>query len=251
MRVDLAKIEAFYNSPLGEYVQHYVTPIIKRMILKDGFTPQSCIASAASFPYLSEIKHIKTLSLQAYDEHPSWPEQGKEYYVITKRTHWPSRAEETDLVMLMHDVEFAQDPEIYLREAWRVLKGEGQLILMLPNRAGRWAREGNTPFGLGFPYTLEQIEKLLSSAHFKINNVEHALFSRPYYPQLPVHQFMKVIIEKAGLYCLIQPGVYIISAKKEVFIPISSGLATKAANTAKQALFPSKPKVSSHNKDTI
>ena len=237
MRVNLSKIEKFYTSPLGSYVLKHIGPSINAMLEGAGQRQKACIASAASFPYAEMMTDMRRLSFQAFHDQDKWPEQGEGHFIIAERSHWPYRAEEADFVVLIHDLEFAEDPEVYLREAWRVLKGEGRLIVAVPNRSGKWARFDNTPFGLGYPYTLEQIDKVLTAAHFTIDKVEARLFHAPVIPQSVVGRLLSNLVERVGLYCLLQPGVYIICASKHIYAP-TKGLGATAAEKAKQALFP-------------
>ena len=44
-----------------------------------------------------------------------------------------------------------------LREIWRVMASGGQLLAVVPNRRGLWARMDTTPFGHGRPYSRSQI----------------------------------------------------------------------------------------------
>lgn len=237
MRINLAKIDNFYKSRLGIYVQKQLVSSLSTMLESAGQKSKTCILSAASFPYMHAVDEMKRCTLQAYHDQTIWPEQGQGHYVMTDRTHWPYRAEDADFVVLFHDIEFAEDADVYLREAWRVLKGEGRLIILFPNRSGKWARYDNTPFGLGYPFTLEQMEKLLSSAHFTIDKVERKLFYGPYAPQSLIGRLHRTITEALGLYCLIQPGLYMICASKHIYAP-TRGLGATAAEKAKQALFP-------------
>ena len=46
-------------------------------------------------------------------------------------------------------------------EIWRVLSGNGRLLVIAPNRRGIWARFEHTPFGHGRPYTSSQLYRLL------------------------------------------------------------------------------------------
>ena len=238
MRVNLEKIEKFYTTSVGQYAHNTVLPIIDNFLSGAGETQKTCIASAAAFPYMEQMKNMKRLSLQSFHDQDVWPESGKGHYILADRTHWPYRAEEADFVVLIHDVEFAEDADHYLREAWRVLKGEGRLVIIIPNRSGKWARYDNTPFGLGYPYTLEQMSKLLASAHFAIDRVAPALYHPPTLPESFVGEAYRSIIEKIGGYCLFQSGIYAICASKHIYAPSSKGLGATAAQKAKQALFP-------------
>lgn len=237
MKVNLSKIGSFYKTSLGQYVFQRLSLLLPPLITSAGQKQKTCIASAGAFPYVSAMQDMKRLSLQSFNDQTSWPEQGDGYYILAERSHWPYRAEEADYVLMVHDLEFAEEPEVFLREAWRVLKGEGRLVVVFPNRSGKWARYDNTPFGLGYPYTLEQMDKLLSSAHFSIDKIDRCLFTAPAIPQSLVMGLVYNLLEKIGLYCLLQPGVYVVCASKHIYAP-TRGLGATAAERAKQALFP-------------
>jgi len=237
MKIHLGKIDKFYNSRLGGYVVDSLRPAIAGMIDIPTNNSKTCIISASAFAFINIFKNMKRLSLQAFHAQETWPAEGQGHYVVAERKQWPYRAEEVDYVVMVHDLEFAEDPDQYLREAWRVLKGEGRLVIVFPNRAGKWARFDTTPFGLGYPYTLEQMDKLLSAAHFSIDKVEPRLFHSPVTPETWVGEWGRSFIEKIGLYCLLQPGVYCVCASKHIYAP-TRGLGATTAEKAKQALFP-------------
>ena len=66
-----------------------------------------------------------------------------------------------------------------LREIWRVLKDDGRIIVVAPNRTGLWAHLDHTPFGQGQPYSPGQINRLLASAMFRPERRETALYTPP------------------------------------------------------------------------
>jgi SAM-dependent methyltransferase len=245
MRIHLGKIERFYKSDLGKQAYRAVSSCLQSLLDSAGTKQKTCVASAASFAYMPQLEEMKRLALQVFHEQDSWPIEGKGHYIVADRYHWPYRAEESDFIVMIHDLEFAEEPEQYLREAWRVLKGEGRLIIAFPNRSGKWARYDNTPFGLGYPHTLDQMEKLLAGAHFAIDKIDQCLFHPPANPQSYIGRIWREIIEKVGLYCLFQPGIYVICASKHIYAP-TKGLGATAAAKAKQALFP-KPTTSVNN----
>jgi SAM-dependent methyltransferase len=84
-----------------------------------------------------------------------------------------------DRVILVHGLEAAENARRLLREVWRVLKDDGRLIVVAPNRRGMWAHTESTPFGQGEPYSPGQIGRLLSSAMFRIERRDTALFMPP------------------------------------------------------------------------
>lgn len=238
MKINLLKIEKFYDAELGHYALKTLWPHLYAAVKHTSTKRDTCIASAGAFPYIDLFSDAKRLSLQSFDEQSHWPDKGGGHFVMADRTHWPYRAEEADGVCLIHDIEFANEPEFYLQEAWRVLKGEGQLVLVVPNRSGKWARVDNTPLGKGYPFTLDQIEKLLGKAHFAIDDVSRALFAPPHIPQSPIGRMWQAMREKFGYYCLCEPGVYVIIASKHIYAPPSGLKIADKAKKAKEVLFP-------------
>ena len=73
-----------------------------------------------------------------------------------------------DRVLLVHGLEAAESARRMLRETWRVLKDDGRLLVVAPNRTGMWAYWESTPFGHGQPYSFGQIGRLLAAALFRV-----------------------------------------------------------------------------------
>ena len=84
-----------------------------------------------------------------------------------------------DRVLLVHGLEAAESPRAMLREVWRVLKDDGRLLVVTPNRIGLWAQIESTPFGHGQPYSPGQIGRLLARQMFRVERREFALYVPP------------------------------------------------------------------------
>ena len=84
-----------------------------------------------------------------------------------------------DRILLVHGLEGADNARRLLREVWRVLKDDGRLLVVAPNRRGLWAHLEATPFGQGQPYTPRQIGRLLADALFRVERRDTALFLPP------------------------------------------------------------------------
>jgi SAM-dependent methyltransferase len=72
-----------------------------------------------------------------------------------------------DQAILCHALEFAEPPRTVLRELWRVLAPAGEMVLIVPNRAGLWTHFEATPFGNGRPFGRRQLERLLRDSLFE------------------------------------------------------------------------------------
>jgi ubiquinone/menaquinone biosynthesis C-methylase UbiE len=84
-----------------------------------------------------------------------------------------------DRVLLVHGLEVAENARRLLRETWRVLKDDGRLMIVSPNRAGMWAYWDGTPFGHGQPYSSGQLGRLLANGLFRVERREACLWLPP------------------------------------------------------------------------
>jgi SAM-dependent methyltransferase len=84
-----------------------------------------------------------------------------------------------DRVLLIHGLEGAENARRLLREVWRVLKDDGRLLVVAPNRRGWWAHVETTPFGQGQPYSAGQIGRLLAASLFRVERRDTALYVPP------------------------------------------------------------------------
>ena len=107
-------------------------------------------------------------------------------------------------------------PTALLREIWRVMAAGGQLLAVVPNRRGLWARMDTTPFGHGRPYSRSQITHLLREAWFTPVDWSEAL----YVPPIQRGWFLRSAAawERTGA-TISAPfaGVHIVEATKQVY----------------------------------
>lgn len=84
-----------------------------------------------------------------------------------------------DRVLLVHGLEAAENARRLLREVWRVLRDDGHLLVVAPNRVGLWAHLEATPFGHGQPFSPGQIGRLLADSMFRVERRDGALYLPP------------------------------------------------------------------------
>jgi SAM-dependent methyltransferase len=84
-----------------------------------------------------------------------------------------------DRVLLVHGLEAAENARRLLRETWRVLKDDGRLMVVAPNRTGIWAYSERTPFGHGQPYSFGQLGRLLAASLYRVERRDTALWVPP------------------------------------------------------------------------
>ncbi|MBS7810365.1 methyltransferase domain-containing protein [Roseococcus pinisoli] len=91
-----------------------------------------------------------------------------------------------DGILLVHALETSDAPLGLLRECWRVLRDDGRLMVVVPNRLGAWAHFDHTPFGQGRPYSQGQLARLLEERLFRVTRREAALFMPPFPSRRPL-----------------------------------------------------------------
>jgi SAM-dependent methyltransferase len=124
-----------------------------------------------------------------------------------------------DRVLLVHGLEAAENARRLLREVWRVLKDDGRLLVVAPNRRGMWAYVESTPFGQGEPYSPGQIGRLLVDALFRVERRDSALYLPP--SKLRVVLRSAALCERAGRRVLPHlAGVTLTEAVKDVYAAV-------------------------------
>jgi SAM-dependent methyltransferase len=127
-----------------------------------------------------------------------------------------------DRILLVHGLEAAENARRLLREAWRVLRDDGRLIIVAPNRLGLWAQLERTPFGHGQPYSTGQLTRLLARHLFRVEARDAALFLPPY--GLRLFRAASPAVERAGrAVCPRIAGVAIVEAEKDLFSAMPAG----------------------------
>ncbi|WP_282572307.1 class I SAM-dependent methyltransferase [Roseomonas acroporae] len=153
-----------------------------------------------------------------------------------------------DRVLLVHGLENAENTRRLLREVWRVLRDDGRLMVVAPNRRGLWAHSENTPFGHGQPFTHGQLDQLLARQLFRVERRDSALFVPPFRARLLLRtaplwegvgralapRFAGVALveaEKDVLAAL--PAAQVVSLRRRVVMPVRAALSGRqAARTA-------------------
>ncbi len=181
MHLDVLDLRTFYyRTRLGRTAQR----AIREQVM--GLWPNAKGMSVAGFgftvpllrPYLSDARRVISLMPAPQGVMP-WPSGMANVSVLCEETLWPIEADSIDRLIVMHGLESGEDPIALLDECYRVLSPEGRGLFIVPNRAGLWARRDATPFGFGRPYSLGQLEAMLSAIGLKPARHAAALFQPP------------------------------------------------------------------------
>lgn len=140
-----------------------------------------------------------------------------------------------DRILLVHALEAVQQPQALLRECWRVLRDDGRLIVILPNRLGAWSLFDHTPFGQGRPWSRGQARRLLESRLFRVERMRGALFVPPFPYRLPLAG--AAIWEGVGRTILSRlSGVIMVEAAKDVLGAVPTAAAEHALAPVRQTV---------------
>jgi SAM-dependent methyltransferase len=121
-----------------------------------------------------------------------------------------------DRILLVHGLEAADNARRMLREVWRVLKDDGRLLIVVPNRSGLWAYLEATPFGHGQPYSFSQLGRLLAASLFRVERRDAALYLPPSTWRLVLRSGL--LLDRTGRRLLpALAGVTITEAVKDVY----------------------------------
>jgi SAM-dependent methyltransferase len=153
-----------------------------------------------------------------------WPASRLNCSAAAEEDSLPLADVSIDRLLLIHGLEHAESARRMLREAWRVLRPEGRMIVAVPNRTSPWAYLERTPFGHGQPYTAAQLGRLLAGALFRIERRDMALMI----PPLGLGRDLSTadLIERAGRRLTPQiGGVVLAEAVKDIagIIPLKQG----------------------------
>ena len=95
-----------------------------------------------------------------------WPAGLPSVSVLVEETRWPLETGHVDRLVVMHGLETTDSASDLLDECYRVLGPGGEVLFIVPNRSGLWARSDATPFGYGRPYSLSQLDTQLKQHDF-------------------------------------------------------------------------------------
>jgi len=221
MPMDATNLRDFYRTPLGRLARRQLSLVIrKRWRNLDGLTVAGAgFASPFLGPFRAEAARLACLMPDRQGA-VVWPNSSQCHSVLVGESQWPLPDNSIDRLLAIHCLEQAERPGPLLREMWRVLKPNGRMLIIVPNRRGLWSRIDATPFGYGLPFSRGQLETQLTNALFAPEQWGEALYFPPLNNRLMLR--MAPTLERVGSSMSIGvAGVIIVEAHKEVMAPIS------------------------------
>lgn len=199
--IDILRLKEFYETPAGlrccSLLHHHLS-----FIIPPSFS--SFLGVGYVFPYLDHPLFetfiqkkgqgaiLTTENMGAFP----WPSKEQNQVSLINPHNWPIPDQSIDFIFLAHSLEHTPHPTLFLREAWRVLRNEGRLMALVPNRRGLWARSEKTPFGYGHPYSRPQLIGIFQENFFSDLIVQECLYMPPF--QFSTSLSMATTWEKIG-----------------------------------------------------
>ncbi len=150
---------------------------------------------------------------------PPWPSRARCLSCAVEEDALPFADLSMDRILLVHGLENADNARRMLREVWRVLKDNGRLLVVAPNRVGMWAHIENTPFGQGQPYSPGQIDRLLADSMFRVERRDTALYLPPVGTRIVLRS--APLFERTGRFLVPRlAGVTLTEAVKDVYAAV-------------------------------
>lgn len=230
MLLDASELVRFYNTDLGRMVRRLVGARLAASW--PHVAGQTVVGHGYAVPYLGHFRSARHLAgvMPAAQGAVRWPSEMPSQVVLAENDQIPLPDASVDRLLAIHSLESATDPRRQLREFWRVLSGEGRLMVVVPNRRGIWARIDTTPFGSGRPYSRGQLDQLLRDALFHPLAARGALHMPPVAPRTLLRLAPSVERVGATLWPAFS-GIVIVEATKQLMAPISGGAGAPVAAT--------------------
>ncbi len=238
MYIKSIDLKEFYDTVQGRVVQRILRQHIKAFWPDVKRQRMLGIGYVAPFlrPYIGEAERVACL-MPMQQGAVFWPPEGKGLSAVCNEGELPIETNSIDRLLVIHALNSAESLDSILSEAWRVLVGQGRLILIVPNRSGIWARMDNTPFGHGTPYSLGQVKSVLKEYFFVPERSERALFFPPSSSRLML--LTSAIWENIGrAFFNAFGGVNIVEASKQLY---AGTLVGATAASRRRVLTPAKP----------
>ncbi|MCC7167689.1 MAG: methyltransferase domain-containing protein [Rhodospirillales bacterium] len=216
---DVVDLRDFYASDLGQTARRLIR--IRLRALWPDLHGQTVLGLGFATPYLQpwrgEAERVLAAMPAAQGVLP-WPSDGLSLSVLADETALPFPDLSIDRLLMIHVLESTEPVRALMREAWRVLKDSGRLLVVVPNRRGLWSRLERSPFANGRPYSAGQITRLLREALFTPLGRQTALFLPP--TRSAMLRASAPAIERIGQRLF--PGfggVILLEATKQVYAP--------------------------------
>ncbi len=222
MYTDVVDLRDFYETRRGQVARHMIRRTVRT--LWPDLRGLRVLGLGYATPYLRQFRDEAERTIACMPASQGvlhWPPEGPWAVALTEETELPLPDYSVDRVLLVHGLESSENLSDLLDEIWRVLTGDGRVLVVVPNRRGLWAQVERTPFGSGHPYSQSQISKLLRASMFTPTRTGAALFVPPTRSRALLRS--AAAWERVGASIFPRfAGVLVVEAGKQLYSPSAS-----------------------------
>ena len=239
MSTTVDDLKNFYLTRLGRVTRRIIKARLDEVWPEEACANMRVLGTGYAVPYLSAYQEKAECVFSLMPENTgaeAWPKcnHALSLAALSDPSALPIETNSIDRIVMMHDLEHCESINAALTEVWRILKSNGRLIVIAPNRSGFWARSDKTPFGQGRPFSTSQLKTLLYQNDFIHERTEEALFMPPL-AYTPIFKFADTF-ERIGKTAFpIAAGIHIIEASKQLYAKADKGSGV-AVNTKRSAV---------------
>lgn len=216
---DVQAIADFYATQRGQVVSRLLRRHLQS--IWPDLSRQTLVGLGYTRPYLSLWRHQALHCIDAVTG--GGDPVGADCLVRDDALPFPDFSIER--VLMAHALENAAQASGMLRAARRLLRDDGRLLIVMPNRSGLWAHSETTPFADGAPCSTGRIERLLARSRFRVERMQGALYCPPANLR-PLLRF-GASLERAGRFVTPKlAGVLIVEATKDLHAAVPVSVAT-------------------------
>ncbi|MDD3020618.1 MAG: class I SAM-dependent methyltransferase [Alphaproteobacteria bacterium] len=195
--------------------------------------------------FLEESDRTISISPAGQGIYP-WPENADNLATLAEESELPLETNSVDRVLLVHSLEHAELLRSNLQEIWRVLKSNGRLIVITPNRRGLWSRAEWSPFGQGTPYSREQLRFFLRDNLFVYEQSTCVLYTPPLRWNIvrnsseTLEKYLPWILPGMG-------GLHMVEASKQIYSGLTQAVENRVIVRGRHGIIPNAvPDMRSH-----
>lgn len=219
MHQDVVDIRGYYRTTQGEVARRLLVEAARRHWGEVKGLDVAGLGYAVPVlkAYLDEAGACLAL-MPAQQGVVHWPPGRPSAVALVEDTALPVPDGAIDRLVLLHALEPAEAIRELMNEVWRVLRPNGEVMAIVANRLGLWARSDETPFGTGRSFTRGQLMRLFDEGGFQVEETSFALCAPPSRSRLVLRsaEFLE------GLGRRLWPGLagaIVLVARKRVYAP--------------------------------
>ncbi len=177
--MDILKLRDWYRKPIGHMVRRTLQPYFNK--IWPNLAGKQVLVIGYGCPYIGLTKREAHVFCGMLGEMGviHWPEGEDNRSFLTWGSELPLPNDFFDYILIIHGLEFCESAQKTLHECNRVLKDDGRLLTIVPNRNSPWSRREISPLAKGHPYSAYQLQRILQNTSFMPLTTKHALFTPP------------------------------------------------------------------------